>query len=110
LNGVGWWNRPLETEEEAHRRAECIWVDLLSRHADKEGEPEQRVALVSHGGFFVHLMCAIFNIPWRQASQGMKAWFVLNNCSISRLDVRGNELSVAYLNRTDHLPDDLITG
>ena len=110
LNGVGWWNRPLETEDEAHRRAEALWVELLSRHGDKKGEPEQRVALVSHGGFFVHLICAIFNIPWRQASQGMKAWFVLNNCSISRLDVRGNELSVAYLNRTDHLPDHLITG
>ena len=110
LNGVGWWNRPLETEDEAHLRAEALWVELLSRHGDKKGEPEQRVALVSHGGFFVHLICAIFNIPWRQASQGMKAWFVLNNCSISRLDARGNELSVAYLNRTDHLPDHLITG
>jgi 2,3-bisphosphoglycerate-dependent phosphoglycerate mutase len=109
LNGVGWWNRPFETEEEARRRAESIWVDLLSRHGDKEAQPEHRVALFSHGGFFVHLMCIILNIPWRQASQGMKAWFVLNNCSISRLDVRGNKISIAYLNRTDHLPDHLIT-
>jgi len=110
LDGVGWWNRAFETEEEAHQRAESLWVELLSRHRDKEEQPEHRVALISHGGFFVHLMCAILNIPWRQASQGMKAWFVLNNCSISRLDVRGNEISVAYLNRTDHLPDHLITG
>lgn len=110
LNGVGWWNRPLETEDEAHLRAESLWVELLSRHGDKEAGPEQRVALFSHGGFFVHLMCAILNIPWRQASQGMKAWFVLNNCSISRLDVHRNEVSVVYLNRTDHLLDHLITG
>jgi hypothetical protein len=40
----------------------------------------------------------------------MKSWFVLNNCSISRQDVRGNEISITYLNRTDHLPDHLITG
>ena len=110
LDGLGWWNRPFETEEEAHRRTESFWVELLSRHMDKEGQPEQRIALFSHGGFFVHLMCTILNIPWRQAAQGMKSWFVLNNCSISRLDVRGNKIFIAYLNRTDHLPDHLITG
>jgi 2,3-bisphosphoglycerate-dependent phosphoglycerate mutase len=110
FDGQGWWNRPREEEEEAQQRAERIWVELLSRHRDQEGQPEHRVALVSHGGFFVHLMCAILNIPWRQASQGMRHWFVLNNCSISRLDVHGNDVSIAYLNRTDHLPDHLITG
>lgn len=110
FNGSGWWNRRFETEEEAHQRAESLWVELLSRHGDKEGQPEQRVALISHGGFFVHLMCAILNIPWRQASQGMRAWFVLNNCSISRLDVRENRLLIAYLNHTAHLPDHLITA
>jgi broad specificity phosphatase PhoE len=110
FDGQGWWNRPREEEEEAQHRAERIWVELLSRHRDQEGQPEHRVALVSHGGFFVHLMCAILNIPWRQASQGMRHWFVLNNCSISRLDVHGNDVSIAYLNRTDHLPDHLITG
>ncbi|HET9587889.1 MAG TPA: histidine phosphatase family protein [Anaerolineales bacterium] len=110
LDGQGWWNRPFETEEEAQERAARIWVEMLSRHADQEGRPEHRVALVSHGGFFVHLMCAILNMSWRQAAQGMKHWFVLNNCSISRLDVRGDDISIAYLNRTDHLPDHLITG
>lgn len=110
LDGQGWWNRPLETEEEAQQRAERIWVELLSRHGDREGQPEHRVGFVSHGGFFVHLMCAILNMPWRQAAQGMKHWFVLNNCSLSRLDVRGHEVSITYLNRTDHLPDHLITG
>jgi len=110
LDGVGWWNRPFEMEEEAQKRAELVWAELLSRHGDKEGQPDQRVAVVSHGGFFVHLMCAILNMPWRQAAQGMKSWFILNNCSISRLDVRGNEISITYLNRTDHLPDHLITG
>jgi len=110
LDGVGWWNRPFEMEEEAQQRAQLFWVELMSRHGDKEGQPEQRVAVVSHGGFFVHLMCAILNMPWRQAAQGMKSWFILNNCSISRLDVHGNEISITYLNRTDHLPDHLITG
>lgn len=110
LDGTGWWNRPFETEEEAQQRAEHVWAELLSRHGDKEGGPQQRVAVVSHGGFFVHLMCAILNLPWRQASHGFKSWFVLNNCSISRIDIHREDISISYLNRTDHLPDHLITG
>src|SRR5215216_1672565 len=33
LNGTGWWNdRPWETEEECHLRAETFLADLLARH------------------------------------------------------------------------------
>jgi hypothetical protein len=55
-------------------------------------------------------MGAMLNLPWRQASNGLKSWFVLNNCSISRIDVHKAEVAVCYLNRTDHLPNHLITG
>lgn len=110
LNGNGWWNcRPHEVEEEAYERAKRVWAELLVRHADKDGQPQERVVFVSHGGFFMHLMCAILDLPWRQASNGLKSWFVLNNCSISRIDVYQGEVNICYLNRTDHLPDRLIT-
>lgn len=109
LDGAGWWNRPFETEEECHARAERFLGDLLTRHGDKDGQPEHRVAIVSHGGFFVHLMFAILNTPWRQAALGLKSWFVLNNCSISRIDFQADEINIAYINQTDHLSDDLIT-
>jgi 2,3-bisphosphoglycerate-dependent phosphoglycerate mutase len=110
LNGNGWWNcRPHEKEEEAYERAKRVWAELLVRHGDKEGQPQERVVFVSHGGFFTHLMCAILDLPWRQASNGLKSWFVLNNCSISRIDVYKGEVNLCYLNRTDHLPDHLIT-
>jgi len=111
LDGSGWWReRPFETEEECQLRAQHVWVDLLARHGDKDGQPEHRVAFVSHGGFFVHLMCAILNLPWRQASNGLNSWFMLSNCSISRIGVYKEEVAVCYLNRTDHLPNHLITG
>ena len=110
LNGAGWWNRPFETEEGCHLRAEKFLADLLTRHGDREGLPAQRVAIFSHGGFFVHLMCVILNTHWRQAFHGRKSWFMMNNCAISRIDFHENEVNIAYLNRTDHLPDDLITG
>ena len=110
LNGNGWWNcRPQEKEEEAYERAKRVWAELLVRHEDKEGEPEQRIAFVSHGGFFTHQVCAMLDLPRRQASNGLKSWFLLNNCSISRFDINKQDVTLCYMNRTDHLPDHLIT-
>jgi 2,3-bisphosphoglycerate-dependent phosphoglycerate mutase len=109
LDEGGWWNRPFETEEECQLRAERVWSDLLARHCDRQGGPEDRVIFVSHGGFFMHLMCAILNLPWKNASNGLRSWFLLHNCSISRVDVRDRHVTICYLNRTDHLSRDLIT-
>ncbi len=109
LDETGWWNRPFEAEEERQPRADQVFAELLARHRDREGQPEDRVALVSHGGFFMRLMCAILNLPWRQASHGLRSWFLLNNCSLSRFDIHRDEITVSYLNRTDYLPDDMIT-
>jgi len=109
LDETGWWNRPFETEEECQTRADRIWEELLARHGDKKAQPDHRVALFSHGGFFMHLMCAILDLPWKNASQGLKSWFLLNNCSISRIDVTNEHVTICYLNRTSHLPAYLIT-
>jgi 2,3-bisphosphoglycerate-dependent phosphoglycerate mutase len=106
----GWWNRPFESDDECQLRADQVLADLLVRHSDREGQAEERIAFVSHGGFFVHLVSAMLKLPWRQAAHGMKSWFFLNNCSISRFDFRKDRLTVCYLNRTDHLPPHLITG
>jgi len=110
LDDTGWWKeRPFETEDECQLRAQRVWMDLLSRHGDQEGQPEQRVIFFSHGGFFVHLLSAILNLPYRQASNGSNSWFLLSNCSISRIAVHKNEVVICYMNRTDHLPDHLLT-
>jgi 2,3-bisphosphoglycerate-dependent phosphoglycerate mutase len=110
LNGLGWWNnRPFETEEQCQERAQKFLADLLTLHADKDGEPEHRVAIFSHGAFFGHLIAAMLNMPSRRAAHGFNTWFSMNNCAISRFDFRATEVNIAYLNRTDHLPDRLIT-
>lgn len=109
LDETGWWNRPFEAEEERQPRADQVFAELIARHKDQEGQPEHRVALVSHGGFYMRLISAILRLTWRQAALGMKSWFILNNCSISRFDIYKEEINIAYLNRTDHLPDHLIT-
>ena len=109
LDETGWWNRPFEAEEERQPRADQVFAELLARHRDRDAQPEARVALVSHGGFFMRLLSAVLKLPWRQAALGLKSWFLLNNCSISRFDIRGDEITIAYVNRTDFLPDHLIT-
>jgi broad specificity phosphatase PhoE len=110
LNGTGWWNsRPQETEEEAQLRARKFLTDLVARHGDKSGQPPHRVAIFSHGGFYCHLIFAILNTSWGQTAYGANTWFSMNNCAISRIDFRAEEVSFTYLNRTDHLPDHLIT-
>ena len=109
LDETGWWNRPYEADEERQPRADQVLAELIARHRDQKGQAVQRVAFVSHGGFFMRLVCAMLKLPWRQAALGLRSWFILNNCSISRFDIYGNELNIAYLNRTDHLPDHLIT-
>lgn len=106
----GWWNRPFESEEERQPRADKVLAELIARHSDKEGQPEERIAIVSHGGFFVRLISSMLKLPWRQAAHDMKSWFLLNNCSISRFDIRKGEIMISYINRTDHLPAHLITG
>jgi hypothetical protein len=52
----------------------------------------------------------MLKLSWRQGAYGMKSWFQLNNCSISRFDIRKDEILISYINRTDHLPAQLISG
>jgi 2,3-bisphosphoglycerate-dependent phosphoglycerate mutase len=110
LDESGWWNRPFEADEERQPRAERFLADLLARHGDREGREEHRVAVVSHGGFFMHLMCAMLNLPYCQAAHNLRSWFLLSNCSISRFDFRKDEVLICYLNRTDYLPANLVSG
>ena len=109
LDENGWWNRPFEDREERRPRAERVWAEMLARHADRPGQPEHRVAIVSHGGFFMYLLTAALDVAMRRIDENMHAyWFTLNNCAITRIDVV-NQVLVQYTNRTDFLPADLIT-
>src|SRR5215213_4194377 len=67
LDETGWWNRSIETEEERQPRADQVFTELLARHRSQKGRAVHRVAHVSHGGFFMRLMCAMLRLPWRQA-------------------------------------------
>ncbi len=96
----GWWNRPFEANEMRPERARQVLATLVERH----GGTSDRVAIVSHGGFYMHLMRILLDI------QGEDVWLMMNNTGISRIDFNDQSApSLIYHNRTDHLPETLIT-
>jgi len=105
LDHTGWWNRPFEKDEERPVRARRFLTELLTRH----GSTEDRVAVVSHGGFYNRFIRALLNWTPPNSEWPTGTWFDVNNTSISRFDVNGDSLRIVYLNRTDHLPGELIT-
>ena len=100
LDHTGWWNRPFETDDERPARARRFLTELLARH----GGTDDRVAVVSHGAFYNRVLAALLKIAY-----GDGWWFGVNNTGITRIDFRENEIGLMYLNRTDHLPRELIT-
>lgn len=100
LRELGWYNRPHEPKEERPGRARRVWQELLARH----GETDDVIGLITHGGFYNHLLAILLEIPDKD-----KIWFTYNNCAISRVDVTPYGLALVYLNRFDFLPPDLIT-
>jgi 2,3-bisphosphoglycerate-dependent phosphoglycerate mutase len=101
LDETGWWNRPFEESEERPRRARRFLEELLARH----GGTEDRVAVISHAGFYNHVLRAILDLPEARTTP----WFIMNNAAISRIDFREDHTRVTYTNRLDYLPRELVT-
>lgn len=96
----GWWNRPFEALEERAPRAKRVWTALLAHHAGSN----DRVCLVSHGDFFNWLSAEILGCDCPTS-----LWLDMNNAAITRFDLDSAFVRLRYLNRTDHLPSELIT-
>jgi 2,3-bisphosphoglycerate-dependent phosphoglycerate mutase len=90
----GWWNRPYEGKEERPVRARRVLYGLLERH----GGTDDRVLVVSHGGFYVNFLAAVLGIE-----EITTAWFHLNNCGITRIDFIDGDRRVVYHNLLCHL-------
>jgi 2,3-bisphosphoglycerate-dependent phosphoglycerate mutase len=107
LNHEGWWNRDPELLEERPLRARRFWKFLLKNH----GQTDDRVAIVTHGGFTQTLLETLLNRSDPDITLGLPAnvWFVTNNVAISRIDFEADHFRIGYMNRVDFLPDGLIT-
>jgi len=100
LGDEGWWNRSLETSQEIKERAQRFCAELIEKH----GHTNDRVVAVGHGLFYSFILNAILNIPSKSNIR-----FSIHNTGITRIDLIDGIKRIVYLNRTEHLPPDLIT-
>ena len=100
LTDNGWWNRSHESVDLQARRARRFVYDLLERH----GGGDDRVAVISHGGFYNLVMAELLGT---QANHSF--WFNINNTGITRFNFDPEGVGLAYANRLEHLPTELIT-
>jgi 2,3-bisphosphoglycerate-dependent phosphoglycerate mutase len=104
LNGEvsdqGWWNRPFETDDQRVIRARRVFHELYERH----GGSDDRVAVVSHGGFYMRFMAAVLGLE-----EIKPMWFRMNNTGITRIDFRNEENTLVFHNHVSHLPAHLLT-
>lgn len=107
---AGWWdvNKGAEEYYTALGRAVKVAGELRRRArelADTPDSPPERIALVSHGTFIDALIKALLNLlPNRQM------YFLMYNTGITRIDfVDHDRLVLRYVNRTMHLPPDMIS-
>ncbi len=108
LGETGWWGRAKETPAEYRPRARAVLEGLLARH----GDSDDRVALVTHGGFFHSFMEALlehhrYALP---ADNERSIWFGLSNTAITYIEMDTKWAAIRYLNRVDHLPDELLSS
>ena len=104
VGSEGWWNRPFEDHDARISRAQRFLDKLLARH----GHADERVALISHGGFYNYLLTVILDCP-RAKERRYERWFILNNAAITRIDFDDGAVRLDYMNRVDFLPSELIT-
>ncbi len=101
LGEEGWWGKSFEDPADRPARARRVLAELLERY----GQTDARVAIVSHGGFYNHFLAAVYGLAER-----MPVYHAMSNCAISRFVFNHDRPPfIAYQNRADHLPNDLLT-
>jgi broad specificity phosphatase PhoE len=104
VTDTGWWRGGFEPLEDALARAARVAATLRAWGAQAE-RTDEKIALITHGAFGSMLLGALLS-----ESTAQPVFYHLDNTSISLVRFRrGNEISVRYLNRLDHLPPELIT-
>ena len=87
-------------------RAQEVLNWIKERHMGSD----DRLAIVTHGGFSNYLMRAMLQIsPEEPDNRKLGYRLIYNNCAISRFDFIDNRVFMVYNNRADFLTDELIT-
>ncbi len=99
-----WWHRDgLETREQCHERGKKVAAVLHKRATEN---PNDRIALVTHGMFSDSLIRAIFDLLGDELF-----YYGHKNTGVTRIDyIDGARPVMRYINRTNHLPPDAVSG
>ena len=106
IGDAGWWNREYEDMPACFARATRVARILRRRAAaNQENHSDEAIAMVSHGTFIDSLLKAFFNqIP------EPNLFYQHYNTAITRIDfMHDGTLLLRYLNRTQHLPPEMIS-
>ena len=107
FNDDGWWNRPVEDESSFVQRMQKVVSEMRQRLTDSD----DNIALVAHGDFidqFVNELMSVVRHQPNYDNHWVANW-TFHNTSISRIDFVNGSNNVVYLNRIDHLPNELVT-
>lgn len=83
-----------ESRHGFHQRAKDVFADIVARH------PGEHVITVAHGGIL-----GIALAHYMTGNTGRWRDYVLANCSISRLTVQGDDVTLHAVNDISHLAD-----
>ena len=102
ITEAGWWTGGMEDVTIAYGRAMRV---AMRFREDAKTQPDERIAIVSHGTFMDALIKSLLNtLP------GRDRWFFHYNTAITRIDLRPDGgLYIRYMNRINHLTPDQIT-
>jgi 2,3-bisphosphoglycerate-dependent phosphoglycerate mutase len=102
ITDQGWWFDGYEEMAGCNERALRAAQTL---HEWSETKPDERIAIVSHGTFADALIKALF----KQDFESMLGYYHYNT-AITRIDwTHRGYMVLRYLNRTQHLPVELVT-
>ncbi len=93
----GWWDAGKETDQQAQRRAVGVAADLRARAGENT-----RIGFVTHGGFMSLLLSALGNQAMDDGS-----YYAHKNTGITHIALAPGTTVIKYLNRTEHLSDQL---
>jgi 2,3-bisphosphoglycerate-dependent phosphoglycerate mutase len=101
LDERGWWqSQTYEPEEARWQRARTVLDTLIARH----GATRDRVAVVSHGGFYNTLLSCLMDLPPSE-----ELWFSMYNAAVTRIDFVDGGTKILYHNRVDFLPVEIVS-
>lgn len=104
LEDAGWFASRTETRFEMVQRARRVITNLKKKHGEAD-----RIALVSHAGFYQAWIIALLNIPFGETQEPPFNSFSIFNTAITSAEFKNGIVEMNFLNRAPHLTSALMT-